>query len=253
VAGWWNDLYPAGSNLGAQSVSYQTLGTAPNRRFVVQFENVPHCCSSFPSENPVTFQFKLFEGSNVIEVHYTVALGGSTHSAGIENQAGNVGLQYFRSSSNLATPLAVRYSTAPLDTDADGVLDDVDNCRTIANPDQADTNLNGIGDACDDNDGIPDSLDNCPTAFNPDQADADLDGIGDACDPTLGAHAVFHDTDCFSNILPRNDDGSTVMVALPFQINFFGTRYNQVYVNNNGNLTFLEPMRTFTPFPIVTE
>src|SRR4051794_6552320 len=33
-----------------------------------------------------------------------------------------------------------------------------------------------------DNDGIPDSLDNCPTVANPDQRDHDVDGRGDVCD-----------------------------------------------------------------------
>jgi hypothetical protein len=36
------------------------------------------------------------------------------------------------------------------------------------------------GDA--DHDSVPDSIDNCPAAANPDQADSDGDGIGDACD-----------------------------------------------------------------------
>ena len=33
-----------------------------------------------------------------------------------------------------------------------------------------------------DGDGIPDQNDNCPNVFNPDQLDSDNDGIGDACD-----------------------------------------------------------------------
>jgi hypothetical protein len=36
-----------------------------------------------------------------------------------------------------------------------------------------------------DNDGIPDESDNCPTIFNPDQADTDGDGIGDTCETEL--------------------------------------------------------------------
>ncbi|NQV91442.1 hypothetical protein HQ489_03120 [Candidatus Woesearchaeota archaeon] len=34
-----------------------------------------------------------------------------------------------------------------------------------------------------DKDGIPDDVDNCPFTFNPDQKDTDGDGKGDACDP----------------------------------------------------------------------
>lgn len=37
---------------------------------------------------------------------------------------------------------------AGLDFDRDGVADTADNCRFMYNPDQADSNFDGIGDAC---------------------------------------------------------------------------------------------------------
>lgn len=54
------------------------------------------------------------------------------------------------------------------------------------------------------------------------------------------------------NILPANDDGSSGVVALPFTLNFFGNNYGALFVNNNGNVTFDAPMRTFTPFDLIT-
>lgn len=53
-----------------------------------------------------------------------------------------------------------------------------------------------------------------------------------------------------ANTLAANDDGSTDSVPLGFNINFFGSGFNQTYVNNNGNITFDGPMGTFTPFTI---
>jgi hypothetical protein len=43
----------------------------------------------------------------------------------------------------------VQQSTPP-DSDGDGVADTEDNCPEIANPDQADTNGDGVGDACEE-------------------------------------------------------------------------------------------------------
>ena len=40
----------------------------------------------------------------------------------------------------------------------------------------------GVGDSDADGDGVPDDLDNCPQVANTDQADSDGNTIGDACD-----------------------------------------------------------------------
>jgi uncharacterized repeat protein (TIGR01451 family) len=50
----------------------------------------------------------------------------------------------------------------------------------------------------------------------------------------------------------RNDDGSTVAIPLSFLFTFYGNQFNQVFINNNGNVSFEGPYSTFTPqgFPI---
>ena len=74
----------------------------------------------------------------------------------------------------------------PIDIDYDGIVDSQDNCPSVSNPDQKNTNGDEYGDACQigdqDNDGITDFKDNCRYAANPDQKDEDNDGVGDACE-----------------------------------------------------------------------
>jgi hypothetical protein len=65
--------------------------------------------------------------------------------------------------------------------------------------------------------------------------------------------AAIHDASLFTtNTLTRNDDGSTGLVAIGFSANFFGTIQTGLYVNNNGNVTFNNPLSTYTPFGLTT-
>ncbi|MCE9595038.1 MAG: thrombospondin type 3 repeat-containing protein [Planctomycetes bacterium] len=98
-----------------------------------------------------------------------------------------------------------------VDDDGDGIATCVDNCPFVANVDQADSDGDTRGDACDgcpldgaktapgacgcgqpdtddDGDGIATCVDNCPFVSNLDQANGDGDAQGDLCDgcPTDG-------------------------------------------------------------------
>ena len=95
------------------------------------------------------------------------------------------------------------------DMDGDGYFDQNDNCVTVPNQDQLDTDDDGLGDACDDDDdgdGVADSVDNCPLTANPDQADSDNDGIGDVCDTPDGTfQPQFPCVNGFADIYPCNN------------------------------------------------
>ncbi|MEL7238556.1 MAG: thrombospondin type 3 repeat-containing protein, partial [Planctomycetota bacterium] len=69
------------------------------------------------------------------------------------------------------------------DSDADGIVDESDNCTLISNPDQRDSNGDGFGNACDadlNNDGVVNVLDlgELRLVFFGDDADADFNGDG---------------------------------------------------------------------------
>jgi hypothetical protein len=72
------------------------------------------------------------------------------------------------------------------DTDGDGVLDAADNCVSVSNANQLDTDVDGQGDACDaddDNDGTPDATDCAPlnAAIHPGATEV-CDGLDNNCD-----------------------------------------------------------------------
>jgi hypothetical protein len=107
----------------------------------------------------------------------------------------------------------------------DRVGDVCDVCPGVWNPDQLDSDDDGVGDVCEkdydavlgiqdlDGDGVANGADNCPTIFNADQADlgagggSAANGIGDACDGP-------QDREPFYGIVVRGGVDGTVESAL---------------------------------------
>lgn len=55
-----------------------------------------------------------------------------------------------------------------------------------------------------------------------------------------------------TSALAANDDDSTGLVDVGFSVDFYGTTYSQLFVNNNGNITFDAPLSDFTPFALTS-
>ena len=112
----------------------------------------------------------------------------------------------------------------PRDADRDGVANEADNCLTTINADQADTDGDRQGDACDaddDNDGLGDALE---PDFRTDPRRADTDGDGrsdrdDACPITPGRAGDgcprFDRQITVDDILGRADPKATTVQLTP--------------------------------------
>ena len=135
--------------------------------------------------------------------------------------------------------VAENYCTrfAPGDPDSDTVCDPVDNCPLIVNTDQADFDMDGLGNPCDiddDNDTVPDgadsdqfnrfvcrdvepdTCDDCSSGVDDpsnDGPDADAEGIcdaGDNCDQDPNVDQANYDGDALGDVCDPDDDNDGV-------------------------------------------
>lgn len=97
----------------------------------------------------------------------------------------------------LLTILSIPLTVHAIDTDADGSDDAIDNCPTMANPQQNDGDADAIGDLCD----------NCLTLANADQRDTNNDGFGNRCDADLNNDGAvnFADLGIMKSVFFTND------------------------------------------------
>jgi len=182
IAALWKDLDPSRGG----SVTWAVVGSPPDRRFLVQFTNVPD------AQRPTvtsTFQIELAETSDNIVVRYAGATGGDRGAAaGLEDASGSSGLTWMLGGFTLGSA-AVRYSPLHTDTDHDGIVDCIDNCRLVPNFAQTDSDGDGTGDACD-LDGPQVTVGQGVLADSKNQ-DLDASRPGVALDPTGNALVVW--------------------------------------------------------------
>ncbi len=131
------------------------------------------------------------------------------------------------------------------DIDGDGVCGNLDVCPFDADPNQLDSDFDGMGNVCDDdddNDLVVDSYDNCPLDANSDQRDTDGNGVGDACDTDDDGDNVLDDLDqCPTTAVGStvNEEGCSVADTCPCNANW---KNHGQYVKcvNKTTKTFIE-------------
>ena len=52
--------------------------------------------------------------------------------------------------------------------------------------------------------------------------------------------------------LNSNDDGSAGPISMGFTVDFFGLNFSNLFVNNNGNVTFDSALSSYTPFDLTS-
>ncbi len=222
ICPYWDDLFFVGDAPVSSRLYYRTGFFGPYSAIEFLWSNIPTFSFWNRPGSPLSFSVTLvYDGSiifyyiDVVAFTYYLSYGRSA-TAGIQDlysraRLGNK-LVYSYNSSTLYNGLSVVFAPPP-DADGDAIPDNLDNCPSVPNFDQADVDNDGIGNLCDncyhhprrwpagnppfyplsedvynplqqnsDGDTWGDACDNCPYSNNNPQNDVDFDGVGNGCD-----------------------------------------------------------------------
>lgn len=151
LAPFWDDLNPSAAPPPAPGVPgggiyAAVLGSAPNRRYVVEWYRIPIQRNNTSTE--VTFQALLYEGSGRIAFQYASLVGaesdGSSATVGLEFNDGHDGLQYAYNQVGAVQPgLAILFTPRPVGTGATTPA-----CQEVTQVNAADGGLYWFGPFC---------------------------------------------------------------------------------------------------------
>jgi hypothetical protein len=243
---------------GDASVLTATTGSAPNRRFIVEWRNVRHFSDA---AERVSFEAIFDEAGGDITFAYTGIdtadhERGSTATVGIEDAAGVVATQYLLAEPILTSGVGVRLHAGPPpvgtvdgtvrcnSTPAAGVEITAGGQTTTTGPDgtyqltgvQADQyalTATAAGGACAGSTSVPVTV----STNDSETVDVDLTPGGGyrlATEP----HAL---TPANDTVVPLTGDDATTQITLPFPVTLYGQTYSTAWVDTNGVVMFQPP------------
>lgn len=125
IAGYGYDMRQSTASGASSEIRYQTLNSTPNQVFVVQFTDIAR--STNPSSEKLTFQIRLSETTNKVDIVYNTPTVAATSTT-----ASNFGQVGLRGSSNTSFSNRMVYATSPYNTwSASGAAGDNGNTARI--------------------------------------------------------------------------------------------------------------------------
>ena len=251
---FWTDLVVDGS----ASVRTEAGGTAPHRRFVIEWRNL----HVYGGSERVTFSTVLDE-DGTITFHYSGIDAvpfdrGAAATVGIENTAGNAGLVYSFNQQLIQGGTAITYSPplAPLTNVVTGVVTQTGagpapGATVTLNPGSVQTITGADGSysfsrvaagsytvtasgACVNNTSANVVMDSGTKTVNL-TAVSRSDSFGYLCAATTGTFVAA------ANVLGLSGDDNVTQITLPFAVSQYGTSYTTAWVDTNGYISFANP------------